>query len=230
LSVKVAKKPETGGAKVYARTSYVALGVQSPAARQERASMTELDAEQLDATAIGVMAATAPDPSKTGLHAVQVRVTPSDLQFEHRGDKVGGFLRSGTIDRSGGHPSIVNVKTINVDLTDAQLKQAFAGGLDIDNTVPTPAQPSRLRVVVQDKVSGAAGSVRIPIGRSNRHWTRITGNSAPPMRRRRSLCAPPASSVRLASWRHRSKCDAEPYAQLAGARWTGQGWTAVLAR
>ncbi len=164
LSVKVAKKPETSGAKVYARKSYLAVSATSPVARQERAGMTELDAEQLDATAIGVMAATAPDPSKPGIHAVQVRVTPSDLQFEHRGDKWAASFDLGLSIEVGGHPSNVNVKTINVDLTDAQLKQAFAGGLDIVNTVPTPAQPSRLRVVVQDKVSGAAGSVRIPIG------------------------------------------------------------------
>jgi hypothetical protein len=58
----------------------------------------------------------------------------------------------------------VNVKTINFSFTDDQLKQGLTSGLIVDNTVPTPAQPMRLRVVVQDKTSGAGGSVRIPIG------------------------------------------------------------------
>jgi hypothetical protein len=50
-------------------------------------------------------------------------------------------------------------------LTDEQLKQGLGSGLIIDSAAPTPAQPSRLRVVVQDKSSGSAGSVRIPISK-----------------------------------------------------------------
>jgi hypothetical protein len=56
------------------------------------------------------------------------------------------------------------VKTIPLTLSDDQLKQALAAGLVIDNTVPTPPQPMKLRVVIQDKLSGNSGSVRLPIG------------------------------------------------------------------
>ncbi|MBZ5633397.1 MAG: VWA domain-containing protein [Acidobacteriia bacterium] len=165
LSVKIAKKPETNGAKVYARKSYLAASVQSAAQQQQRVTMTELAAEQLDATLIGVMAAALPDPSKPGLHVVQVRVSASDLQFERRGDKWIASFDLGLSIETGGRPGDVNVKTIKLpEFTDDQLKQAMIGGLDINNTVPSPSQPARLRIVVQDKVSGAAGSVRIPIG------------------------------------------------------------------
>jgi VWFA-related protein len=166
LSVKVAKKPETSGAKVYTRKSYVAASVQSPAAQQQRASMTDLSAEQLDSTLIGVMAATAPDPSKPGIHVVQVRVSGSDLQFERRGDKwTASFDLGLSIEIGPRAAGNVNVKTINLpEFTEDQLKQVLTAGLDINNTVPTPPQAGKLRVVVQDKVSGAAGSVRIPIG------------------------------------------------------------------
>jgi len=165
LSVKVAKKPETNGAKVYARKSYLAASLQSPAIQQQRASMADLAADPLDATTIDVMAASAPDPSKPGIHVVQVRVSTSGLTFERRGDKWATSFDLGLAPETGGRPgSDVNVKTINVELSDEQFKQVSGGGLDINNTVPSPAQPAKLRVVVQDKVSGAAGSVRIPIG------------------------------------------------------------------
>jgi VWFA-related protein len=167
LSVKVAKKPETNGAKVYTRKNYVAASVQSPAAQQQRPNMTELSAEQLDSTLIGVMAASAPDPSKPGIHFVQVRVSAADLQFERRGDKWTASFDLGLSIETGarGGNSNVSVKTINLpEFTEDQLKQALAAGLDIDNTVPSPSQAAKLRIVVQDKVSGAAGSVRIPIG------------------------------------------------------------------
>jgi activator of HSP90 ATPase len=128
--------------------------------------MTELSAEQLDSTLIGVMAATAPDPSKPGIHVVQVRVSGSDLQFERRGDKwTASFDLGLSIETGPRAGSNVSVKTINLpEFTEDQLKQVLTAGLDINNTVPTPPQPAKLRVVVQDKVSGAAGSVRIPIG------------------------------------------------------------------
>jgi hypothetical protein len=164
LSVKVAKKPETNGAKVYARKNYLAATLQSPALQQQRANITELSGEQLDSTSIGVMAATAPDPSKPGIHVVQVRVSAGDLQFERHGDKWTASFDLGLALEIGGRSSDVNVKTIKLpEFTDDQLKQAIANGLDINNTVPSPSQPGKLRVVVQDKVSGAAGSVRIPI-------------------------------------------------------------------
>jgi activator of HSP90 ATPase len=129
--------------------------------------MTELSAEQLDSTLIGVMAASAPDPSKPGIHFVQVRVSAADLQFERRGDKWTASFDLGLSIETGarGGNSNVSVKTINLpEFTEDQLKQALAAGLDIDNTVPSPSQAAKLRIVVQDKVSGAAGSVRIPIG------------------------------------------------------------------
>ncbi len=159
LSVKIAKKPETNGAKIYARKNYLA----SPMP-QQRASLNEVASEKLDATQIGVIAATAPDPTRPGVHVAQVRVTASDLQFERRGDKWTASFDLGLAIEAGGHSSDVSVKTINLpELTEDQLKQAFAGGLDIDNTVPSPPQPGMLRVVVQDKLSGAIGSVRVPI-------------------------------------------------------------------
>ena len=159
LSVKVAKKPETNGAKIYSRKSYLA----TPQA--QRVSMAELAADHLDATMIGLMAATGPDPAKPGVHQVQVRVSASDLQFERKGDKWTAAFDLGLALETGGKlSSNVNVKAIQLpDLTTDQLKQAFAAGLDIDNTVPSPSAPGMLRVIVQDKASGAAGTVRIPI-------------------------------------------------------------------
>ncbi len=164
LTVKLAKKPETSKATLHYRKSYAALNAETLAKQQPPPTVAALAAEALDAAAIGVMAASAPDPSKPGIHAVQVRVDASDLQFEHRGGKWAASFDLGlAVDNGGGGGGNVSVKTINLDLTDDQLKQALAGGVTINNTVPSPSQPSKLRIVVQDRVSGAAGSVRIAV-------------------------------------------------------------------
>jgi VWFA-related protein len=163
LNVKVAKKPETSGAQLHYRKSYLADNLQSAAAAQQRPDMGALVADAFDATAIGIMAASAPDPSKPGIHKVQVRVDLGDLQFDHLAGKWVASFDLGLAMEAAGKQSSVSNKTMNLSLTDDQLQKGLKAGLIVDNTVPSPAQPTRLRVVIQDKGSGAAGSVRIPL-------------------------------------------------------------------
>ena len=166
LSVKLAKKPETAKATLHYRKSYAALNAQTLATQQPHPAIGVLAADALDASAIGIMAATAPSPNNPGVHVVQVRVDLADLTLERKADKWAGSFDLGLAMQGSGTKlaTDVNVKTINFSFTDDQLKQGLTSGLIVDNTVPTPAQPMRLRVVVQDKTSGAGGSVRIPIG------------------------------------------------------------------
>jgi VWFA-related protein len=166
LTVKVAKKPDTNNAQLHYRKSYVADNPQSAAGKHPE--MGALIADAFDATSIGVMAASAPDPSKPDTRKVGVRVSLGDLQFEHLAGKwVASFDLGLSMEADNGKPDAlsnkVSSKTMNLSLTDAQLKQGLTAGLDVDNSVPAPTQPTHLRVVVQDKSSGVAGSVRIPL-------------------------------------------------------------------
>jgi VWFA-related protein len=165
LSVKLTRKPETSKASLHYRKSYAALNAQTLAAQEPHPAIGVLAADALDASAIGVMAATAPSPKNPGLHVVQVRVDLADLTLERKGDKWTGAFDLGLAMQGSGKQlsSDVSVKTIPLSLSDDQLKQGLTAGLVIDNTVPSPTQPMRLRVVVQDKTSGAGGSVRLPI-------------------------------------------------------------------
>ena len=156
LSVKVAKKPETSDAKLSYRKSYLAQ------AHPQHPSINELVADRLDANRIGLMAASAPAPNKPGIDAVQVRVDLKDLQFEKRVNKWYAAFDLALAIESGGEPR-VSVSPSSLSLTDDQLKQGLAGGVTIDNTVPAPDKPATLRIVIQDKSSGEAGSVRIPL-------------------------------------------------------------------
>jgi hypothetical protein len=136
------------------------------AVQQPRTEIGVLAADTLDASGIGVMAASAPNPNQPGTHVVQVRVDVGDLTMERKGDKWTGSFDLGLALQASGRvqASDVSVKTLPLSLSDDQLKQALTAGLVIDNTVPSPPQAMKLRVVVQDKLSGASGSVRIPIG------------------------------------------------------------------
>ncbi len=157
LSVKLAKRPETGGAIVRYKRSYLA-------SRPPHPSITDLVQDSFDATEVGVMAATAPDPAKPGTNVVQVRVDLGDIQFEHRDDKWVAAVDLGmALEGPNGRTSTAATVTTNLNLSDEQLQKGLTAGLIIDSVAPAPSQPSHLRVVVQDKASGAAGSVRVPI-------------------------------------------------------------------
>ncbi len=156
LNVKLAKKPETSGAKLFYRKSYIAT------VRTDRPQINELIADRLDANRVGLMAAAAPAPNRPGADAVQIRVDLKDLQFEKRADKwVTSFDLALAIE-AGGEPKVA-VSPESLSLSDDQLKQGLAGGVTIDNTVPAPDKAATLRIVVQDKSSGEAGSIRIPL-------------------------------------------------------------------
>jgi VWFA-related protein len=156
LSVKLSKKAETSGTKLLFRKNYVAN------AHRQHPEIKELIADRLNANRIGVMAASAPAPNRPGVDAVQVRVDLKDLQFERRADKWFTSFDLALAIESGGEPK-VSVSPNSLSLSDDQLRQGLAGGVTIDNTVPAPDKASTLRIVVQDKASGEAGSVRIPL-------------------------------------------------------------------
>jgi VWFA-related protein len=165
LNVKLAKKADANGAMLRYRKSYLDLNPKSAAAQQERPVMSELVADSFDATTIALMAAAASDPNKPGVLTVQVRVDLNGLQFEHLADKwIAAFDLGLALEAGPGAPQPqVSNKTINLSLTDDQLKKGLRAGLIVDNTVPSPPKPVVLRMVVQDKASGLAGSLRIPL-------------------------------------------------------------------
>jgi VWFA-related protein len=156
LSVKLSKKADTSGAKLLYRRDYLAN------ARRQHPELKELISDRLDANRVGVMAAAAPAPNRPGVDAVQVRVDLKDLQFEKRADKWFTSFDLALAIESGGEPK-VSVSPNSLSLSDDQLRQGLAGGVTIDNTVPAPDKAATLHVVVQDKASGEAGSVRIPL-------------------------------------------------------------------
>ena len=156
VSVKLSKSAEASGVKVSYRKSYLA------AAHREHPDIKELTADRLDANRIGVMAVAFPAPNRPGVDSVQVRVDVRDLQFEKRADKWSTSFDLALAIESGGEPR-VSVSPTSLSLSDTQLGQALAGGVTIDNSVPAPEKTATLRVVIQDKSSGEAGSIRIPL-------------------------------------------------------------------
>ena len=91
---------------------------------------------------------------------MRVTVDLHDIHLEH---KDGHF--TGAFDVSVPNPSTkgtVNTGTVAVDLTDEQLAKALEKGFNVSMT-GAKSESGEIRVVVRDRTTGIAGSLRIPV-------------------------------------------------------------------
>ena len=160
LNVKLVKKNETAGASVRYRKKYLATKTDP---RSLTPPVGELATDPLNATAVTVAALAQPDAARPGFKKVDVLVNVNDVKLELRGDHwIGAFELGLYID--GGGTASGSAQTINIDFTKEQLTQALTSGLIVGSAIDTKNQPVKLRAVVRDRASGAAGSVSVPAG------------------------------------------------------------------
>jgi VWFA-related protein len=157
LQVRVARK----GVEVRARTGYFASRSSLEGAFTHSTLQQLLDAS-LDATAVGITAGAQPDTAQSGHFLVHVVVDLRNVQLDHQNGRA-----TGAVDVSLFAESAKSVRTITrkIDIAEEQMADALAAGVIVDNSLPVEAASREIRVVAQDRASGAAGSVRIPIGR-----------------------------------------------------------------
>ncbi|MEP7354246.1 MAG: VWA domain-containing protein [Acidobacteriota bacterium] len=159
IDVKIAKKPALDKAKATFRKEYVAWGPQSGPEVRPRPFLSEVMEESVDATGVGLVGAAKPDPAKPGFHQLDVRVSISDLDFQQRADQwVGAFDMIVTLDgqKNG------QVEPFNLVWTQNEYLGALQGGLIVGKSIQTSGTNGVLRVVLQDKVTGVVGSIRVP--------------------------------------------------------------------
>ncbi|HEY1760088.1 MAG TPA: VWA domain-containing protein [Bryobacteraceae bacterium] len=120
----------------------------------------ELFEGPVNSAGIGLVAQAVPDTAHPGLYDLRVTVDLHDIHLER---KDGHFI--GAFDVSVPNPSAkgtVNTATVSIDLTDAQVDAALENGGAVTLS-GLQAQAGELRVVVRDRSTGTAGSLRIPI-------------------------------------------------------------------
>jgi len=152
-------KGKAQGAEVRFRKRYLATKQNM---RQMTPPIPQLAVEPLVATGLGIAAVAQPDAAKPGSVKVQVSVNPGDLTFQHVGDKwTTGFDLALLIE--GAPVNTGTAKTFNLNLTDEQRTQVLTAGLLIEGAIPSKGAPDVIRVVVREKATGAAGSVRVVV-------------------------------------------------------------------
>jgi hypothetical protein len=89
------------------------------------------------------------------------KVELKDLKFERTGDRWKGSATLASVSReANGDRLDFSIKTIDLDMTDAEYQDRVKNGLAMVLTMPARAGAKRVRVAIVDQ-SGAAGSVLV---------------------------------------------------------------------
>jgi hypothetical protein len=139
------------------RQSYFAA---KEAPREERPTLTELLRDHLDATQLELIAYATRDPANKSLLRVTVNVDPGGLQLRtERENKVVTLDISIHVDGT----TSVSTRTVNIRITDKQFSTYAQNGIEVIQPVDLADGAETLRVVVQDRNTGAAGSVTMAV-------------------------------------------------------------------
>jgi VWFA-related protein len=160
IQVKVAKVDLAKGAEVRYREGYVAAEVSAPQHEEQfrGLSLDDLFDDALDANAVELAAVANPVPGKPGTFAVNVNVSVADLHLEQVKDRwTGSFNLAMLLPNS----SKGKVHRFEIHATDAELRDLLSRGFMYQELIE--ATDGTVRVVVQDRNTGAAGSVRVPL-------------------------------------------------------------------
>ncbi len=146
------------------RQNYLA----SPAASaNDRTALQQLLTDAADSLQVELTAAASRDESNTGSWQITVNVNVRDLQLTHEDAKyAGGIDVSFHVEGAG----TVVTKTLKIAIPDDQYAAFLEKGIDTSQTLEVTGSEATgsagaVRVVVQDRTSGAAGSVTVPLSR-----------------------------------------------------------------
>jgi VWFA-related protein len=157
LSVKVAK----AGMGLRYRETYFAAKPQTEA--ENRPSLLQLLKDPLNATQIGLLGRATADPAHSGAFDVQVSVDLHDIQL---GNQDGKWVGSIEVSFHVENAKSAQVITRPIEILEDQLATALERGIVIHHSIEWQGETGDVRVVVEDKTSGAAGSLQIPLGKN----------------------------------------------------------------
>ncbi len=155
LKVEVAKR----GVRVRYRGKYFASRTLAEAS--DRPTLSELLKGPLNATQLELVTEATPDRARPGSWQVRASVDLHDVHLENQNNTwVGAVDVSLFVEGSASARTIAG----KVEIPDRQLTAALEKGIDFTDSITVNGQAGELRIVAQDRATGAAGSVRVPLG------------------------------------------------------------------
>ena len=161
IQVKLAKEELTKGVEVRYREGYVASEAAPKRPQGARLSMDDIFDDPLDANAVGIAAIVLPVADKPGTIAVNAQIDVADLLLEKAGGKWTGSIDF-AVRWTDAKKAVQQIHRFAINATQEQLRALLSTGFVRQELMEVPAG-GEIQVAVQDRATGAAGSVRIPL-------------------------------------------------------------------
>jgi VWFA-related protein len=156
---KLAVRVDRKGSDVRFRQGYFANKVRPGS---QPTALSQLLQDPLDSTAVGITVETSPDAAQPASYRVRVSIDLHDLHLERQNDRwLGTLIVSLFVEGSKTARNVIR----KIDIPDAQLAAALEKGIEVSDSVNVEGAAGSLRVVAQDQSTGAAGSVRVALGK-----------------------------------------------------------------
>src|SRR5262249_49175554 len=144
------------------RTGYFAVKDQTPDEKERREIMSELLSSPLDSSQIGLQASVQAVPTNAKAFRVLLRIDAADLHLERRNDHWTRTLDVAIRLESSKQKDVV-LRTIPLDIAEQSFRGALLRGMVLEDTVTTDRNNDRVRIVLQDRATGFAGSLWLPL-------------------------------------------------------------------
>jgi VWFA-related protein len=158
LSVKVARQ----GVDLRHRKGYYATDLKQATEKQNQESLLDVFATPLEATGIGMVARLEPYPRQAGIYKLIIAFNLQELHLDREQNNWVGLIRLATFFPSAAKPNGTE-ESIKITLSEQRLRESLANGYTIQHLVFAGNRTGDLRVAVEDRATGAAGSVKLPL-------------------------------------------------------------------
>jgi VWFA-related protein len=157
ISVKVARK----GVDVRHRDGYYSPDPRAATPGNRREALNDVFGNPLDATQLGLLAQTTLIPGQAREYVLKLTLNANELHFDRVKDRWVALISYATL-FTPPETSKGTWEQIRLSLTGEKLKSALQDGYAISRKIQMGDTRGELRIVVQDRTTGAAGSVRVP--------------------------------------------------------------------
>jgi len=158
LAVKVARKD----VDLRYRKGYYATDVKQATEKQNQTSLLDTFATPLDATAIGMVARLDPDLHHAGVYHLTATFNLQELHLEREQDNWVALIRFATYFPAASKPNGTE-ESIKITLTEKRLRESLEHGYTLQQLVVAGNRKGDLRVAIEDRATGAIGSVKLPL-------------------------------------------------------------------
>lgn len=164
---KIKVKVDRPGLQVRTREGYFAVPEMPGKTKDIEAAMAEIADSPLDATAIGFAVRITPvQADATKQITVTLRFDPHPIQFTASNGRENADIQYAIFELDeNGRVLVGTDKSAKISVPEAQYQMALREGMGFDNALPLLANANELCVVLRDNITGAAGSVHIPLAK-----------------------------------------------------------------